>query len=120
MSAHQASAATAIALQLVAALDAYQADVASLAAPCVAPESYQRLRLRLDEMRGYAAALPDVSVAWVELLIRHFELAHALWKHQHGGAGEDLDGLHDRHRESVARLRARCLLVLQQDGMDAR
>jgi hypothetical protein len=118
MSASQASAATAIAFQLIGALEAYKAEVEQLAAPRADPEAYHRLRLRLDEMRRYSVELPSLSVAWVELLIRHFELAHALWKLQQGEIARDaVAALHDNHRSCAARLRAQCLRILhQQDG----
>ncbi|MES2938560.1 MAG: hypothetical protein V4864_12820 [Pseudomonadota bacterium] len=117
MSASQASAATAIAFQLSGALEAYAAEVEQLAALRTEPEAYHRLRLQLDEMRRYSVELPSVSVAWVELLIRHFELAHALWKQQQGELAADaVLALHDSHRSCLAKLRAQCLRILQQDS----
>ncbi|MBA2676090.1 MAG: hypothetical protein H0U68_20750 [Ramlibacter sp.] len=123
MSASQASAATAIAFQLIAALDRYKAEVEQLAALRVDPEAYHRLRLSLDEMRRYAFELPSLSLAWVELLIRHFELVHALWKQQQQGdlGQEAFAALHQNHRDCLETLRVRCLrTLLQQDGTGAR
>jgi len=84
MSASNAGAVSAIAFQLLASLDGYAVETRQFAEGGVDPEAYHRLRLRIDEMRRYALALPGVSVAWVELLIRHFELAHARWKVEQG------------------------------------
>ncbi len=122
MSASQASAATAIAFQLIAALDRYKAEVEQLAALRVDPEAYHQLRLSLDEMRRYAVELPSLSIAWVELLIRHFELAHALWKRQQGGTEQDaFAALQESHRNCLETLRARCVRILHQpDGTGAR
>ena len=117
MSASQASATTAIAFQLIGALEAYRTEIVQLTASHVDSETYHRLRLRIDEMRRYSAELPSLSTAWVKLLILHFELAHALWKQQQGGmAAESLEAVRDRHRGCMERMRAQCVRVLHQDG----
>ena len=116
MSASHAGAVSAIALQLLESLDHYAAETRQFAVGGVDPEAYHRLRLRLDEMRRYALAVPGLSVAWVELLIRHFELAHARWKVEQGdGDLEVLAPIVQVHQAALQALRTGCLHVLRQD-----
>ncbi|RYF71827.1 MAG: hypothetical protein EOO22_11885 [Comamonadaceae bacterium] len=113
MSASQASALNAIAFQLLAALEAYEGELETLVRVPDDLELYQRVSQRVDEMRRYAAALPMVSVAWVEVLIRHFELTHCLWKRQ--SRVSELTAVQDcldRMREPLARLQQMCRRVL--------
>jgi len=85
MSASQASALSAIAFQLVAALERYEGDVGRLVRNPADMELYQRTSRHVDDLRMYAGAFPSLSVAWVELLIRHFELTHGIWRQQQQG-----------------------------------
>jgi hypothetical protein len=114
MSASHAPALSAIAFQLAAALDAYEQDVAVMVRARFDPDVYQRVSRRMDEMRLYAAALPSLSVAWVEVMIRHFELLHGIWK---GVQNPDADAarLQDLHRElraAVQRLSRKCVQLM--------
>jgi hypothetical protein len=93
MSASQAPAQSAIAFQLATALEAYGDEVGQLLHSPLDAGRYQAVTRRMDEMRMYAASLPQLSVSWVELLIRHFEFTHALWR-LHGQGGCSLDELH--------------------------
>jgi hypothetical protein len=113
MSASDAHALSAVAFQLAAALDAYEQDVAMLLRGPFDTEAYQRASRRMDQMRMYAAALPMLSVAWVEVMIRHFELTHGIWRLQKN-AGEDTDlvQLHAQLREAVQRLARKCVLLM--------
>lgn len=104
MSASQLPALSAIAFQLAATLATYEEHVAAMLHGPLDPESYRRASRDIDEMRMYAAALPTVSVAWVEVMIRHFELTHGLWRAQHEPAAPDLQLLHQQLRDSVRRL----------------
>jgi hypothetical protein len=112
MSAPQFQALSAIAFQLAATLDAYEeAVIAMLAAP-TDPELYRRVSGQVDQMRMYAAALPTLSGAWVEVLIRHFELTHGLWRaHREPGAAA-VPELHAQLRDSVQRLSKRCIQLM--------
>jgi hypothetical protein len=117
MSASHAGALSAIAFQLLASLDEYAAETRQFTVGGVDPEAYHRLRLRLDEMRGFALAMPPLSVAWVELLIRHFELAHARWKLEQGAEELDVLGPIMRvHQDALQSLRSGCETILRQDG----
>ena len=65
----------------------------------------QRVSRRMDEMRMHAAALPPVAVAWVEVMIRHFELTRGLWRAQQGPSVPcDLAGSQEQLRDAVSRL----------------
>lgn len=108
MSASQGPALTAVAFQLAAALEMYQQEVAGMVAAPQDAEQYQRVSRRMDEMRMYAAALPAVSVAWVELMIRHFELTHGLWRAQQDGGATDLRPQQAQLAEAVLRLSRKC------------
>jgi hypothetical protein len=108
MSASQAPALSAIAFQLVAALQAYEEDVERLLQSRFDPEVYRRTSGRMDEMRRYAAAMPRLSSVWVEVLIRHFELTHALFRAERGEQGVDLPRLQAQLHGAVERLSQRC------------
>ena len=76
---------------------------------------YHRVSDEVEEIRGYAAALPQLSVPWVELLIAHAELVHSLWRlrFQHDDADRSmLQEVRQRHYGCILSLRARCLQLL--------
>jgi hypothetical protein len=112
MSASQAQALSAIAFQLAAALQAYEEEVAVMVAAPLDAEQYQRVSKRMDEMRMYATALPSVSVAWVELMIRHFELTHGLWREQQDRGATNLRALQAQLTEAVFRLSRKCVQLM--------
>jgi 7-keto-8-aminopelargonate synthetase-like enzyme len=113
MSASQAPALSAIAFQLAATLDAYEQDVAAMVRAPLDTEAYHRVSRHMDQMRLYAASLPPLSVAWVEVMIRHFELTHGLWRMQKDGAHKaDLRQLHGHLREAVSRLSRKCVQLM--------
>jgi hypothetical protein len=113
MSAPQHQALSAIAFQLAAALDNYEQDVHALVAASFDPELYRRISRQMDDMRMYAAALPQVSVAWVEVMIRHFELTHAMWRNSRAGEpAVELQPLLAHLREAVARLSRKCAQLM--------
>jgi len=114
MSASEAPALSAVAFQLAAALESYSRNMRPLSgAGSFNPDLYRRVSQQMDEMRMYAADLPQVSVAWVELLIRHFELTHGLWRVQNqGAAAADLPQLHGQLQDAVQRLSRRCAQLM--------
>jgi hypothetical protein len=120
MSASEAPALTAIAFQLAAALDAYAQDVEAMVTQRMDPEVYQRVSGDMDKMRLYSSSLPRLSVSWVEVMIRHFELTHGLWREQKGQADRaEIERLHANQRHAVMRLRQQALALLVA-GTDAR
>ncbi|HSV78309.1 MAG TPA: hypothetical protein VLK85_03760 [Ramlibacter sp.] len=114
MSAHEAQALSAIAFQLAATLDGYRQDMAAMVGAGFDPELYRRVSGHMDDMRMYAADLPPLSVAWVEVLISHFELTHGFWRVQkEGAASADLRLLHGHLDDAVQRLSRKCVLQMQ-------
>lgn len=112
MSASQHQALSAIAFQLAATLGTYEEAILAVLEGSGDPERYRRASGHMDEMRMYAAALPQVSVPWVEVMIRHFELTHGLWRAQHAPESVDMERLHAQLRESVQRLSHKCMRLL--------
>jgi len=108
MSVSHGAALTAIASQLVAALDVYEEEISCMAARPQDLEAYRRVSGRMDQMRLYAGTLPQLSVPWVELLIRHFEFTHGIWQLQQNRiALEELHPLREQHRQSVEAVSSR-------------
>ncbi|MGV3570478.1 MAG: hypothetical protein ACO1PB_07755 [Ramlibacter sp.] len=115
MSASQTPARLAIASQLMAALDAYERDTVSMVAAWPDLERYRCASEQVESIRNFSAALPEVRVAWVELLIAHAELVHFLWRMQYGDQPAtrlELGPVRDRHGACVAALRTGCLALL--------
>jgi hypothetical protein len=112
MSASDSPALSAIAFQFAAALDAYEEEVDALLRSRFEPELYRRVSHRMDEMRMYAASLPTLSGAWVEVLIRHTELTHGMWRGQQPGGCVDLAQLRAQLQEAVQRLSHKCMHLL--------
>lgn len=113
MSAGHTQLPSAIAFQFAARLEAYDQDVECMTACPSAPDVYHRVARHMDEMRLYAASLPELSVAWVELLIRHFELMHGLWQQQQGEVQrEAARELRQQHRGALQRLSRQCLRLI--------
>jgi hypothetical protein len=98
----------AIASQLAGALDAYESEVASMAARPEDLGAYRQVSERMDQMRLYAGALPELSVPWAELLIRHFEFTHGVWQLQQQKIKADaLEALRAQHHAAVVSVSAR-------------
>jgi hypothetical protein len=114
MSASDARGAiSAVAFQLAATLDAYDQEITALVESGFDPERYRRVSRHMDEMRMYTAALPPVSVAWVEVMIRHFELTHGMWRVLKEGPGSaDLREVHRHLQQAVLRLSRKCTQLM--------
>jgi hypothetical protein len=115
MSASQGPALDAIAFQLAAALDRYEQDVDRMVDTWLDMELYQGVGDQVVQIRMYSAALPFLSVHWVEMLIAHAELLHSLWRlrfqEDEVDRGELMD-VRERHSAAVQSLKARCLRTL--------
>jgi hypothetical protein len=112
MSAPQFQALSAIAFQLAATLEAYEEGISAMLAAPMDPELYRRVSEQVDQMRMYAAALPTLSGAWVEVLIRHFELTHGMWRAQRDPDTVALADLHGQLSGAVHRLSRRCMQLM--------
>jgi hypothetical protein len=117
MSATEAGAITAVAFHLLHALDAYGQETAQLARERVDPEAYHRMRLHLDAMRPCVQDVPGLSASWVEVLIRHFELAHVHWRIEQGQAeAASVERIATGHAAAVRGLRTLCTVAIQRDA----
>jgi hypothetical protein len=117
MSAHHAPVLDAIGLQLVAALDRYDQDVTRMVDTWLDMDLYGEVSDEVEQIRMYCAALPQLSVHWVELLIAHAELVHSLWRLrflEDAGDRARLAMVRERHSGSIAVLRSRCLRLLSR------
>ncbi len=120
MSASQLPAQTAIAFQFAAALETYERDLKAMVVPGFNPEACAHVAQHMDQMRLYATSLPMLSVAWVEVLIRHFELTHALWQHQRGQVEwKRIDLLYADQKGAVGRLHKQCVRLIARDPHSA-
>ena len=109
------AAADAVAFQLVALLEQYEGDADRLATTWLDMELYARVSREVEEMRLYCASLPQVSVAWVRLLIAHAELIHCLWKTGHSsGASPQVAQCSSQHGRAVTELRQKCLWLFSK------
>jgi hypothetical protein len=118
MSAFPRPALSAIAFQLVGALETYQASFDRLLASRPTLDHCRALGTQLDEILLLKGALPQLSVQSVELLVCHTELMHVLWGALHPGRTAR-DDLVERHRDSVAAMRAKCLRLFCRSAAPA-
>jgi hypothetical protein len=112
MSASHAPLVTAVAFQLSAALEDYQMHVDNLVDPWSQREQYDLVSRRFDEVRMLKGALPDLSVAMMEVLISHIALMKALWLSStvtEINQGSSTDEVRNKHRMAVAAMREQCL-----------
>jgi hypothetical protein len=105
----------AIAFQLIAALEKYEHDLLPLAKG-YDPERYANLSRQFEELRLFAASLPELSVPWVAMLISRTEMTFALFKAQQAqkrGGGEQATFL-EKHRFAVEELRGSCARLIKR------
>jgi hypothetical protein len=100
---------SATAFQLLVSLETYEQHMDVLVEARWDADLYMRATELFDEMRLYAASLPRVQVAWIEVLISRFELAEMLWQSRSATRTDGrLLGCHSRHKAAIASLRRRC------------
>ena len=119
MSAHSAPALDACVLQLAALLEGYEQDVRTMVDTWLDMDVYRRVSAEVEDIRMYCGNLPQLSVAWAELLIAHAELVHSLWRLRFRDADADRGVFQEvvaRHGACVRSLRARCLRLLGRQG----
>ena len=121
MSASHAPELDAITLQLAAALEDYEQHVSAMVDAWLDMDLYRHVSDEIEEIRMLSAALPQLSVHWVELLITHAELVHSLWRlrfQEDEGDRARLGEVRARHADCIASLRARCLRLLARSEND--
>lgn len=98
-----------MAFQLLAGLDRYEQAMEQLADSRWDAEHHRVATGYFDEIKGFAASMPRLSVPWVELLISRFELtAHkSFLDHQRCVDDTKLLALKKRHTAAVQALRDR-------------
>ena len=113
MSAFDSQALDAIAFQLVAALERYEAHTEVLLRAWPDMERYREVSGGIDTIRLYCAALPTLSVQFVGLLIAHAELIHCLWKKTNTpAAGNDVERAAEQHSGGISALRNKALRLM--------
>ena len=80
MSASECQVMQATALEVVTSLSAYERHVRQLVSTWLDMDLYQLVSDEIDTIRHACAALPELSVPWVALLVSHAELVHCLWR----------------------------------------
>jgi hypothetical protein len=68
------------ALEVEAALDRYERHVRELVQTWLDMDLYREVSVEIDAIRACCAAVPELSVPWVALLISHADLVHCLWR----------------------------------------
>ena len=119
MSAHESHALDSVALQLLAALEQYDAQTAATLAAWPDREPYGRMSDQVEQIRMYSANLPGAGVQWVELLIAHAELVHCLWRAQFGeklAARREIGVVRHHQADCIAALHDRALRVISRNG----
>lgn len=114
MPASRFSSPQAAASHALAALERYQAHLRKLSTQWMDLELYRRVGDELDQIRQGCRELPEVTLAWVDLLIAHAELVQNLWQSSRPGAPASAEGrrqLLDRVGARVAALQDKCMRV---------
>jgi hypothetical protein len=119
MSSPPAPALTAIAFQLIAALERYQASFDELVESWFDRNRCHTVVRQLDEIRKLRCALPQLAVDMMELAIRHMDLLQSLWTKAAAAQGAAIVGevaaLRGRHRAAIEGMRQKCLRLLVGD-----
>jgi hypothetical protein len=114
MSAGHAPLLEALAFRLVAALETYEAHVATLVDEWPSPLNYAPVSRTMDEMRALTAGIPELAVPFVSLLIGQAELMNALFQSQSGSGTAGIAPVRERLTGAIGALRARCLGLIRR------
>jgi hypothetical protein len=94
------------ALRLLAALDAYEQGVEALKTRGYDPELYAWLSKQFDILLLSAREIPEVSIAWVTLLISRTGITHCLWRSSRDAADSvELAQRYAAHKAAIDGLR---------------
>lgn len=115
MSACHAPVLDTVAFQLAAGLEEYEQSVQKMADTWLDMDLYRSVGDQIEQIRLYSAALPQLSVPWVELLIAHAEVVHCLWRGPQPAAmanGRTLRQARNHHSNCVAALHSGSLRLI--------
>ncbi|MES2939237.1 MAG: hypothetical protein V4864_16240 [Pseudomonadota bacterium] len=97
---------SAAALRLVAAADAYAQNLELLVAGGYDPELYALLSRQFQQVLVCAHALPEVSLAWIAVLVSRAELTQCLWRlSRSSGPAPELAERYATHKAALAKMK---------------
>lgn len=104
--------------EALAALERYQLHVTRLAGNWLDMDLYHAVSADIEQVRRSCHGVPHLAAAWINLLIAHAELMHALWRGSRpGGAGaEERQELLARTRAAGLSLQDVCMQLLKASG----
>ena len=97
---------------VAAALERYQASWDQLIDSWFDRERFKTVNAELDEIRKLAAALPQLSVDMVEVIMRHAQLLHALVRTAGSRHAAQVTALRDKHLAAVDTIKRKCTRLL--------
>ena len=101
---------------VAAALERYQASWDQLIDSWFDRERFRAVNTELDEIRKLAAALPQLSVDMVEIIMRHAQLLRALVRAAGSQHAAQVAALRDKHKRAIEAIRAKCTRFLAGPG----
>jgi hypothetical protein len=103
--------------EALAALERYQLHVTRLAGNWLDMDLYHSVSADIEQVRRSCHGVPHLAGPWVNLLIAHAELMHALWRGSRpGGSGEQRQELLARTRAACLSLQDVCMQLLKAAG----
>lgn len=97
---------------VAAALERYQASWDQLIDSWFDRERFKTVNAELDEIRKLAAALPQLSVDMVEVIMRHAQLLHALVRTAGSRHAAQVTALRNKHLAAISAIRSKCTRLL--------
>jgi len=108
-----------VAFLLAAALERYQANFDQLAASWSDRNRWQEVNHQLREIKKLGAALPQLAVDEMDLVIRHVELLRSLLRKPsielEPALAEELSIKQHRLRDAIGTMRTKCLRLLTRE-----
>jgi hypothetical protein len=108
---------SAAAFHLLALLERYEQDTASLLGSSWSPDVHARWANDFEQMRLVALTVGDLHVPWLHLLISRAELVHAVWQMSNGRPTQRaLDELEVPHQDAITALRNRAIRLIKTES----
>ena len=112
MSQSNVSDSSVVEFLVAAALERYQASWDQLIDSWFDRNRFQAVNAELDEIRKLAAALPQLSVDLMEVIMRHAQLLRALVRTAGAKHAAQVTALRHKHQDAVEAIRCKCTLSL--------